>query len=47
LQLDITVTQARGRLRKVHGIAWVRDVLISEADLAAVVVDREPASRTL
>jgi beta-hydroxyacyl-ACP dehydratase FabZ len=42
LQLDITVTQARGRLRKVHGVALVRGVIICEADLAAVVMDEEP-----
>ena len=44
LQLDITVTQARGRLRKVHGIALVRGVVVCEADLAAVVVDESPAA---
>lgn len=41
LRLDITVTQARGRLRKVHGIALVGDTLICEADLAAVVMEKE------
>jgi beta-hydroxyacyl-ACP dehydratase FabZ len=44
LRLDITVTQARGRLRKVHGVAFVGDTLICEADLAAVVVDKEPCT---
>jgi beta-hydroxyacyl-ACP dehydratase FabZ len=44
LRLDITVTQARGRLRKVHGVALVGDTLICEADLAAVVVDKEAVS---
>ena len=44
LQLNITVTQARGRVRKVHGVALVRGTLICEADLAAVVVDKEPTS---
>jgi len=42
LRIDITVTQSRGRLRKVHGVAFVGDTLICEADLAAVVVDKEP-----
>jgi beta-hydroxyacyl-ACP dehydratase FabZ len=42
LRFDITVTQSRGRLRKVHGVALVGSTLICEADLAAVVVDKEP-----
>src|SRR5438105_11741796 len=33
LQLDVTVTQARGRLRKVHAAASVGGVLICGADL--------------
>jgi beta-hydroxyacyl-ACP dehydratase FabZ len=43
LRFDITVTQSRGRLRKVHGVAFVGDTRICEADLAAVVVDKETA----
>ena len=41
LLLEITVTQARGRLSKVHGVARVQDTVVCEADLAAVLVDRE------
>jgi beta-hydroxyacyl-ACP dehydratase FabZ len=41
LRLDIAVTQARGRLRKVHGVASVDGVAVCEADLAAVVVDTD------
>ena len=44
LRLEINVTQARGRLRKVHGVALVGDTVICEADLAAVVVDKKAAS---
>jgi beta-hydroxyacyl-ACP dehydratase FabZ len=40
LRLDVTVTHARGRLRKVHAAARVGGALACEADLAAVVVDR-------
>ena len=40
LCLDVTVTHARGRLRKVHAVARVGGALVCEADLAAVVVDR-------
>ena len=47
LRLDVTVTQVRGRLSKVHGTASVGDVSVCEADLAAVVVDRESDSGTL
>ena len=40
LRLHVTVTHARGRLRKVHAEARVGDALACEADLAAVVMDR-------
>ncbi|MFL5613040.1 MAG: 3-hydroxyacyl-ACP dehydratase FabZ [Gemmatimonadaceae bacterium] len=40
LRLEITVTQARGRLRKVHGAALVDGTVVCEGDLAAVLVDR-------
>ena len=40
LRLEITVTQARGRLRKVHGIALVDGESACEGTLAAVLVDR-------
>ena len=40
LRLTVTVTHARGRLRKVHGEARVGDALACEADMAAVVADR-------
>ena len=41
LLLEITVTRARGRLCKVHGVARVQETVVCEADLAAVLVDRE------
>jgi 3-hydroxyacyl-[acyl-carrier-protein] dehydratase len=41
LRLEITVMHARGRLRKVHGVASVGAATICEADMAAVVVDKE------
>jgi beta-hydroxyacyl-ACP dehydratase FabZ len=41
LLLEITVTRARGRLCKVHGVARVQETVVCEADLAAVVVDRK------
>ena len=44
LHLEITVTRARGRLCRVHGIARVENDVVCEADLAAVVVDREAAA---
>ena len=47
LRLDVTVRQVRGRLSKVHGIASVGGVSVCEADLAAVVVDRESDSAIL
>ena len=40
LRLHVTVTHARGRLRKVHAEAHVDGGLACEADLAAVVMDR-------
>lgn len=40
LQLHVNVTHSRGRLRKVHAEARVRDELACEADMAAVVMDR-------
>ena len=41
LRLEITVTRVRGRLCRVHGVARVDNDVVCEADLAAVVVDRE------
>lgn len=46
LRLEITVTHARGRLRKVHGIARVAETVVCEADLAAVLVDRPEVAST-
>jgi beta-hydroxyacyl-ACP dehydratase FabZ len=40
LHLHVTVTHARGRLRKVHAEARVRDAVVCEADMAAVVMPR-------
>ena len=40
LRLDVTVTHARGRLRKVRAEARVGDDLACEAEMAAVVMDR-------
>jgi beta-hydroxyacyl-ACP dehydratase FabZ len=40
LRLGVTVTHARGRLRKVHAEATVDGSLVCEADMAAVVMDR-------
>lgn len=40
LLLHVAVTHARGRMRKVHAEARVRDELACEADMAAVMVDR-------
>jgi beta-hydroxyacyl-ACP dehydratase FabZ len=40
LLLSVTVTHARGRLRKVRAEATVADKVICEADMAAVVMDR-------
>jgi 3-hydroxyacyl-[acyl-carrier-protein] dehydratase len=39
LRLEVTVTQARGRLHKVHATASVQGATVCEADLAAVVVE--------
>jgi beta-hydroxyacyl-ACP dehydratase FabZ len=44
LRISITVTHARGRLRKVHAFATVEDAVVCEADLAAVLVDKEIGS---
>jgi beta-hydroxyacyl-ACP dehydratase FabZ len=44
LHLEITVTRVRGRLCRVHGIARVENEVVCEADLAAVLVDREAAA---
>ena len=44
LHLEITVTRVRGRLCRVHGIARVESEVVCEADLAAVLVDREAAA---
>ena len=44
LLLEITVTRVRGRLCRVHGIAQVENQVVCEADLAAVLVDREAAA---
>lgn len=41
LRLEITVTRVRGRLSRVHGVARVEDDVVCEADLAAVLMDRE------
>jgi len=41
LRLEVIVTRARGRLCKVHGIARVGSAIVCEADLAAVLVDRD------
>ena len=40
LRMVVVVTQARGRLRKVHAKALVEEQLVCEADMAAVVMDR-------
>jgi beta-hydroxyacyl-ACP dehydratase FabZ len=40
LRLDVTVTHARGRMRKVHAEAVTAGTLVCEADMAAVVMDR-------
>jgi beta-hydroxyacyl-ACP dehydratase FabZ len=40
LRLHVTVTHARGRLRKVHAEAVTGRGLVCEADLAAVVMER-------
>ncbi len=40
LRLDVTVTHARGRLRKVRAEARGGDDLACEAEMAAVVMDR-------
>jgi beta-hydroxyacyl-ACP dehydratase FabZ len=42
LRIEITVTRARQRLSKVHGVARVEGAVVCEADLAAVLVDRGP-----
>ena len=44
LYLEITVTRVRGRLCRVHGLARVENNVVCEADLAAVLVDRESAA---
>lgn len=44
LRLEITVTRVRGRLCRVHGLARVENDVVCEADLTAVVVDREGAA---
>jgi 3-hydroxyacyl-[acyl-carrier-protein] dehydratase len=44
LRLEVTVTHARGRLRKVHGTAFVDGTLVADGDLGAVVVDPESQS---
>ena len=44
LRLEITVTHARGRLRKVHGSALVDGIIVCEGDLAAVLVDATAAT---
>jgi 3-hydroxymyristoyl/3-hydroxydecanoyl-(acyl carrier protein) dehydratase len=40
LRLEVSVTHARGRLRKVHATAFVGGTLVCEADMAAVVMNR-------
>lgn len=47
LRLAIEVTHARGRLCKVHGVARVEGAVVCEADLGAVLVDRETGSSHL
>jgi beta-hydroxyacyl-ACP dehydratase FabZ len=40
LRLEVVVTQRRGRLNKVHGVARVQGGMVCEADMAAVLADR-------
>jgi beta-hydroxyacyl-ACP dehydratase FabZ len=40
LRLHVRVTHARGRMRKVRAEARVRDEVVCEAEMAAVVMDR-------
>ncbi|HWE43917.1 MAG TPA: 3-hydroxyacyl-ACP dehydratase FabZ [Gemmatimonadaceae bacterium] len=40
LRIEVLVTHARGRMRKVRAEAFVGDMLACEAELAAVVMDR-------
>ena len=44
LHLEITVTRVRGKMCRVHGLARVEHDVVCEADLAAVLVDREAAA---
>ncbi len=39
VRLVVTKTQRRGAVWKFHGDAWVEDILVAEADFAAMIMD--------